>query len=270
MIRSGILGLFLGVAASAAPLFFSVNNNNTDNNVLVTVDLGTGSIREIGGLGLTNVDIEGLARNPTNSLLYGVDDNLDRLIQINTGTGAGTVVNTFGFDVNDVGLAFGPGGTLYFANTRTDDALPELYTVNPTDGSSTLVGALSQKLSGIAFYGGVLYGLGNTQLVTVDPSTAAVSVIGDLGRPVLDGALGFDSAGNGFGVRDLAPDNSGSTEIFQINRITGAASGSIVVGTANSPTPVTLEALAEVPEPGTIAFVAAGLAGLVVARRRKS
>lgn len=267
MIRSSILTLILAAASSAAPVYLSVNNNNPNDNRLVTVDAGTGAINDVGGLGLTNVDIEGLALNPTNFALYGIDDNQSRFISINPATGAGTPISTFSFDVDDAGLAFSSNGTLYFANTRTGDTQFELYTVNPATGAATLVGALSQKVNDLAFFGSTLYGLGNTELLTVNPTTAAITSVGALGRTVLDGDLVFDVAGNGYGVRDLAPDNSGSTEIFQINRLTGAASGGITVGSANNP--ITLETLTSpTPEPATMFFVSAALVGLGLTRRR--
>ncbi len=115
-------------------------------------------------------------------------------------------------------IAFAPNGTLY------GSSLEGLYTINTATGSATLVGDYSTEITNIAFGpDGTLYGLtsqapdGTTDLVTINPATAAISVVGSNGEdaPLYTGGLAFvDGWLYAFGVSD---------GLYSIDPATGAA-----------------------------------------------
>jgi len=118
----------------------------------------------------------------------------------------------------------------------------ELFTLNPATGAMlTDVGPLNDLLSvnypitGLAFnpITGLLYGsTGNSslataaQLVSINPATAQVTVIGAFntgvvnsgGTPATMADLGFDSSGNLYGVASI-----GGPQLYSINILTGQA-----------------------------------------------
>jgi hypothetical protein len=118
----------------------------------------------------------------------------------------------------------------------------ELYTLNPANGAMlTDVGPLNDLLNvnypitGLAFnpVSGFLYGsTGNSvgataaQLVSINPATAQVTVIGAFnagpvntsGTPATMADLAFDSSGNLYGVASI-----GGPQLYTINLLTGQA-----------------------------------------------
>jgi hypothetical protein len=132
-------------------------------------------------------------------------------------------------------------GTLYASSAA--GAAGELYIINPLNGSLVQdVGALNDGLgvnygiTGLAFNPttGLLYGsTGNAgapeadaRLVTIDPNTALVTVIGSFnagpvnsgGTPATMSDLAFDSAGNLYGIGSI-----GGPQLYSINILTGQA-----------------------------------------------
>ncbi len=119
--------------------------------------------------------------------------------------------------------------TLYGA---TSSGHGELYILNPaTGGVVTDVGALNDSgsvnysVSGLAFNptSGVLYGstggVSGTQLLTINPATAAVTVVGSFNAgSVTMTDLAFDSSGHLFGIS-----SSGGANLYSINLGTGQA-----------------------------------------------
>jgi hypothetical protein len=119
--------------------------------------------------------------------------------------------------------------TLYGA---TSSGHGELYTLNPaTGGVLTDVGALNDSgsvnysVSGLAFnpISGVLYGstggVSGTQLLTINPNSGLVTVVGSFGAgsaTMTD--LAFDSSGHLFGIS-----SSGGANLYSININSGAA-----------------------------------------------
>ena len=63
------------------------------------------------------------------------------------------------------------GDVLYMTNQTTDS----LYTLDTSDGSSTLVGATGLNIYALSYCEGVLYGATNNKLYTIDRSTAATT-----------------------------------------------------------------------------------------------
>jgi hypothetical protein len=118
----------------------------------------------------------------------------------------------------------------------------ELYTLNPANGAMVSdIGplndgsAVNYPITGLAFHPitGVLYGsTGNSspaqaaKLVTINPATALVTVIGSFnagpvssgGTPSTMADISFDSAGNLYGVGSI-----GGPQLYSINASTGQA-----------------------------------------------
>jgi len=135
-------------------------------------------------------------------------------------------------------------GTLYASTSAGGPG--ELYVINQATGAVVQdVGPLNDSLStnypitGLAFspVNGVLYGsTGNAgtvdaKLVTINPATALVTVVGSFnagptnsgGTPATMADISFDSAGNLYGVASI-----GGPQLYSINTLTGQAT---VIGT---------------------------------------
>jgi hypothetical protein len=131
-------------------------------------------------------------------------------------------------------------GTLYASSAAGADG--ELYVLNPANGAMIQdIGPLNDALgnnysvTGLAFHPstGILYGsTGNANtfaqavLVAINPATALVTVIGGFnagptnssGSPATMADLGFDAAGNLWGVASI-----GGPNLYSINVATGQA-----------------------------------------------
>ena len=121
--------------------------------------------------------------------------------------------------------AAGGAGELYILNPATGGVVQD---IGPTNDASSL----NYPVTGLAFHpaSGLLYGsTGNSvaaaahKLVTINPATAAVTVIGDFnagnaGNPATMTDLAFDSAGNLYGVGSV-----GGPQLYSINLATGQA-----------------------------------------------
>jgi hypothetical protein len=119
--------------------------------------------------------------------------------------------------------------TLYGA---TSSGHGELYVLNPATGSPLQdVGALNDvtglnyAVTGLAFDPGtgVLYGsaggVSGTKLLTINPATASVSVVGSFSAGTATMTdLAFDQSGNLFGIS-----SSGGANLYSVNKVTGAA-----------------------------------------------
>ena len=122
--------------------------------------------------------------------------------------------------------AFAAGGA--WINNQWYAALYDtnmLITIDTATGSRTIIGNIGKTLNAMAYdyTSSVLYGLSydgtNTQLNTINPSTAAATLVGNVTSGILV-AMGCDHLGNLYGV-NLSDDN-----LYFINKGTGA--GTIV------------------------------------------
>lgn len=216
--------LIWGLAASRAAATTNELYVVDQRGVLGTVDVPSGTVAVIGGTGLilTDIAFDGRGR------LLGL--SLDRLFEIDPGTGAATDLGAHGL-LHANALVAGPDGTLYAAGSSDT----WLYTIDPNSARATpwrdigyrawgdlafLDGALymtawdyalvridpavSPPASGaelvgsfgpLDFYGldaldGVLYGTAGTSIYTLDPTTGAATVVADYAGQGLTAAWG--------------------------------------------------------------------------------
>ncbi len=230
------------------------------------------------------------------------------VLDINSATGAASVLASSGPSFNSLAKN---GSTLWSVETFG----ARLATINPTTGAATFGATLSglssaTSIRGLAFSGGVLYGIQNTggstsigpdSLVRIDTATGATVTLGATGVSNMQ-ALAASSTGVLYGW-DLA------VGLMTINPVTGlatdvslAAGGGDLQTLAFSPTGVLwggrsqlftldtstgvasfvtnigtgtvdmrgMEFTTAVPEPTTALLLAAGLAGLAWRQRRQA
>ena len=119
--------------------------------------------------------------------LFGWTEDTDDLVTVNISSGVETVVGDSGVSTAGSGIAFSPGGVLYFTGNNSDGAL---RTVNTTTGLTTVVTTLNggptpNRVNALAFnsagalYGSVKQSPGDV-LVTIDTTTGLVTTIGAL------------------------------------------------------------------------------------------
>jgi hypothetical protein len=169
----------------------------------------------------------GMDVRPSDKKVFAIEYNTDSLasalwtIDINTGLAlsVGPTAN------NMCGLAFQPGSDALFGITHGG----QLYSVNASSGTSTLIGNSNPVIRGISFNSaGTLYGFGIFgALYQVNPATGAATAIGGTGNPVPGNDIAEDStftpSGQLFGT-DFGGD------LFKTDPITGNGTKIAVTG----------------------------------------
>lgn len=266
------LALLTSILISASPAFATIElwAGNPTAPRLFTIDDPTD------GTPMTSKSqaffYDGLAYDMTTGILYGVNaDMANSDLFTLAGNGAHTIVAAnIGYNVNDI--VFGPGGILYGGNRAG-----QFFSIDTATGTRTLLGTGANPIVALAYdpvsgivYGGndesqILCGVnsGNAcgELFRINVANGAQTMIdGDVGRNIHGMAIhpvtGVLYAGN-----DLAI--AGTSDFFQINKLTGA------VTMLDETSTFDIAAMTFVPEPGTALLLAAGLAGLGIAGRRK-
>jgi len=165
-----------------------------NQNQLIEINTTTGAGQLIGTV-TGYAWVEGLAYPNSDGLLYasatvGPGADANRLITINPATGQPTWVapSLFGPSFWDVdGLAASASGTLYGSHINTN---PGLFSVNPSSGTGTSIGALSMAVVGMDFSPDqTLFGVtipdilsgGPSRLVSINPANGAIQDIGPIG-----------------------------------------------------------------------------------------
>ncbi len=162
---------------------------------LAEVDPHTGELETIGPTGLTSVSIVALTEGP-DGLFHGVVGGFgsaeDQLVRIDPLTGAAVVVGDLGVD-DATGLAFDAGGTLWLS---ADGGLFSVDPVSgaATLGQALAEGITSlASWDGTLF--GFTRDDDVTSLVTIDPSDGTVTVVADLPPGGTVTAADFDGQG---------------------------------------------------------------------------
>lgn len=189
-----------GAAPSLAGFAYAVQSDGDDQ--LYQLDLQTGQATAIGPVGFGDVECLAFAADGT---LFAVDDSSDQVITIDVATGAGTAVGPIGVALTDCGLAFDGAGDLYMSVDAPDPF--NLHEIDPATGAATVIGPQGQRVTGLTWGNGNLYGLGGdsvNNLVILDRTTGAATPVGGFGGSVdvSDGGLDFDGNGVLWGIED--------------------------------------------------------------------
>jgi len=168
----------------SASVFYVVD----DANNLAKLDIAARTVTIVGN---TQTFLNDIAFDVAGTL-YGISG--DQLYRINPDTAQVTAVGTLGI-TETTSLEFGPGGTLYTANTS-------LCRINPQTGAASVVGHggdIQYKSSGdLVFLGSRLYltstfDSGSNALVRLDPATGVATLVGSIGYPDVFGLSSNDS-----------------------------------------------------------------------------
>lgn len=149
--------------------------------------------------------------------VYAIAGGFKLLIAIDPATGIARVVGDLGLtgqgdparnDALDLNMAASCDGTLWLVSAVAN----KVWTVNPADGSTTLVGPTGHTVTGLVAHGDALYGAGgkgDNTFYRIDPATGAATAIGPFGteldRWVNSISMSFDDGGTLWAVINYIP-----------------------------------------------------------------
>ena len=126
-------GAIGGISFGPSGRLFGIGGTS---DTLWEFDLATGVATAIGPLGI-DIGSSGLAWDCSTQTMYGADTIEDRVFEVDLTTGAAIHVQDTAVPFSSVGLEFDRPSGLLMASSGT-----ALYSVDPTDGSTTYVGEL--------------------------------------------------------------------------------------------------------------------------------
>lgn len=193
--------------------------------------------------------LKGLTTGPGNTL-YALSDSLNQkpIVTLNASTGAATYLSASNlsggsgqFNSLDFASAFTCDGQMWLSSATSRN----LWRVNPTNGSTVLVGSLGATITGLAARGNELFGAGgrgNNSLYKINTTTAAAALIGGFGTAnsgwISTISISFDSSGALWSVLNYLPPAPGGTTIADwsdLARIDPASGIATVVGPITGP-----------------------------------
>ena len=232
----------------AQPFGYAINSDSSDLSdelldSLYLINLADGTSEFIGNVNF--LDVEGLAFDEAGTL-FGVDENTNTLITIDTVTGAG--ISATGINGNlalstttffDFGLTF---SCLTTQPLLSSDNEQMLFRVELEEnaratsiGTTTVNGSNNVSITGLAtrFVDGVetIYGLGagevSPNLYTINSETGAATLVGPLtgADSYSDGGIAFDENGQLWAITDrtLSGGSKPESQILLIDIETGSA-----------------------------------------------
>ena len=177
-------------------------------DTLYSVDIASHTAAEIGPAGTYGgvqiVNLSGLSISSDN-VMFAVAGGLGALTRIDPATGHATPVGSFGLsgqgdpqhnDALDLSMTFDCDGTLMLVSAYAN----KLWTVNPSNGATTLIGPTGHTITGIVAHGNVVYGAGgrgDNGFYRIDTQTGAATEIGNFGdsRWINSVSMSYDDAG---------------------------------------------------------------------------
>ena len=245
LIAAGMLGLSASVAGAATAAYGEAFDT------LYRIDLSDHTATEVGHAGSYGgqqiANISGLSYSPDETL-YGAAGGMNALARIDAGSGAATIVGSFGLngegdpqrnDALDLGMTFGCDGTLWLVSAYAG----KLWTVNPANGATTLIGATGHTITGLVAVGNALFGAGargDNNLYRVDTKTGAATIVGSFGDSgwINSVSMGFDDKGTLWAVLNYVPPEPGATSVADwsdLARIDIATGRVTIVGPITGP-----------------------------------
>ena len=222
-------------------------------DTLYSIDLATHTAAAIGPAGSfggqTIGNISGLSLSP-DGVLFAAAGGMNALTRIDPDDGKATVLGSFGLsgqgdprsnDALDLGMTFGCDGTLWLVSAFAG----KLWTVNPANGATTLVGATGHTITGLVALGNALYGAGgkgDNNFYRINTATGAATLVGSYGEAesgwVNSVSMSFDDAGTLWAVFNYVPPAPGSTDVADwsdLGKIDVATGKVTIVGPVTGP-----------------------------------
>ncbi len=145
---------------------------------LVNIDPCTGEVSAIGATGVGNTC--GISWGP-DGRLYGLDQENDQLVLLDESTGAATVVGSLGIDLTSCGMAYDCANDVLFGADQQSDSI---FKIDPVSGEAYDIVETTVPFGAVGLEfdpaTGLLYAATGVSLYTVDPTTGATSLVGDI------------------------------------------------------------------------------------------
>ena len=205
------LAMFSAVSA-ANPFGYTVNRTN---DTLYRLNLSTGDAEAVGS-GVGFGDVEALSFDPRTEVLYGLDDDNNSLIRIDTTSGIATQIGTFAKNVDEGGLAISDTGQAVFSDEDGDT-----YFINLETAAIDFIGDSLVDTDNLTFRVTTLLGIDRRtdDLYTISLADATPTLVGNLGVDTnYQHGLSYHRAS------DLLYYGDDNGDIYTVNPETGAAS----------------------------------------------
>jgi hypothetical protein len=201
------------------------STGSTENGIVLSVNKDNGVGSE---LGLSNYEeLKSLTINPVTNVIYGISASVTKAELVRVNALGGDAFTQYTLDLGAmVGIAFDSSGTLYAAVQSGN-----IYTIDLSDGSYTLVTTANIQLSAITYnpvtnqmwaVPKIVVGV-KDKIYTIDLTTGDATLVGQTGFGLLTNDLAFDENGTMYGVIGGANENG---QLITINTTDG--SGSLV------------------------------------------